>query len=110
VGQGHSKHVIYSARFVQWEQIALRALANSAMMPKAPLKGHLAVQFNFFFQNHMAEADVSNLIEGPADALKKARVIHDDKQFMRVKAEKFFNERCEPGVEIIICEYVEGVA
>jgi Holliday junction resolvase RusA-like endonuclease len=61
------------------------------------------VHYRFYFLNRSGEADVSNLCEGPGDVLQKAGVIANDRQIMRIVAEKFFGH--EPRVEIEIYKY-----
>jgi Holliday junction resolvase RusA-like endonuclease len=38
----------------------------------------IQASFRFYFNNHQAEADLSNLLEGPADLLKESGIIKDD--------------------------------
>lgn len=97
-GRGLRAIVLPSERFVKWE-------SEAAHYIKKTFKGHLVdfeceIHFKFFFSNRQAEADVSNLIEGPADLLQKTGVVKNDKLFKKVVAEKFFGE--EPRTEIEI--------
>lgn len=88
--------VIYSPEFREWERIALLALkqANQGQTIDEPLEA----RFKFYFKNRSGEADLSNLIDSPQDALTKAGVIIDDRIIQLLQAEKVFGH--EPKVEI----------
>lgn len=93
--------VLPSPQYSKWERHAANWLRLS-------FKGHLIdwpceAHFKFYFQNRQGEADVSNLIEGPADVLQKVGILKDDKLIMRVVAEKFFGS--EPRCEISFYRY-----
>lgn len=99
VGRGRSTRMIYSPKFVSWHTRAMVSLleafkANSNDMIVVSVEAH----FKFYFANRQAEADVSNLIEGPQDALVKAGVLKDDRLIQRVVAAKYFGG--VPRVEI----------
>ena len=98
VGFGTRKRVIYSPRYRAWEIDAIAACkrANRTELLAMPL----TAVFRFYFENKMAEADTSNLIEGIQDALKKAQVIEDDKLIIRIIAEKFFGETARTELEL----------
>lgn len=90
--------VLPSKKFVEWERQAAAYLRKG-------FQGHLVdyrceAHFRFYFLNHQAEADVSNLIEGPADLLQKVGILKDDKLFQRIVAEKFFGETPRTEIEI----------
>ena len=51
----------------------------------------IEIKLVFHFKNHQHEADVSNLVEAPQDALTKAGVIIDDKIIQVVSATKVFD-------------------
>lgn len=86
---GHTV-VVYSQAFKLWEKVALLCLAQ-AKVGKPKITKPLAAKFIFHFKNRHAEADVSNLIEAPQDALTKAQVISDDKIIHIVQGEKIFD-------------------
>lgn len=85
--------IIYTSDWRTWEDEALRCYQKAArkyitngMMFTCPLKA----RFEFYFENHQAEPDTSNLIEGPQDVLQKACIIKNDKQIVQIEAEKYF--------------------
>lgn len=90
---------IYSDRFREWEACSLIFLSR-VWKNKKPLEENLWASFIFFFKNHQGEADVSNLIEAPQDALTKAGVIKDDRFIQLVCGRKIFGEA--PRTEIIL--------
>ena len=105
-GSGRFKRRILSARYQTWEQRAangLVALLNGkrvAVRTVALIDFPVAAHFKFYFKDRQAEADVSNLVEGPQDLLVKLGVLKDDRLVMRIVAEKFFgcdplDQRCE---------------
>lgn len=106
IGSGKRKRVIYSKKFLQWQSIANSTIqrgAGVALLINEPIEAH----FKFYFKNRSAEADVSNLVEGPQDVLKKTGIIADDKLIMRVRAEKFFGS--EPRTEIKLYKFLEEI-
>lgn len=94
---------VYTPLFKAWETQALLLLKSK--WKKKPIECTIFVQYLFFFKNKQAEADVSNLIEGPQDALTKAGVIVDDKLVVSLSAHKYFY--AEPRTEITIYEIEE---
>lgn len=92
---GHT-NVIYTQDFREWERLALLTLRQ--VLPNEVIDEPLEAKFIFYFANKKGEPDVSNLIDSPQDALKKAGVIIDDRIIQVVHAQKFFGE--EPRVEI----------
>jgi Holliday junction resolvase RusA-like endonuclease len=81
--------VIYSPQFRQWERDALLILKRLAQ-GRELLTCKLEAHFVFKFVNHRSEADVSNLIEAPQDALEKACIIKNDRLIHVVRARKEF--------------------
>lgn len=88
-------NVIYSAQFREWEKTAIIHM-RQAHIGMDVIDEPIEAKFTFYFKNHHAEADVSNIIEAPQDALKKAGVISDDKLIQVIHAQKIFGEepRC----------------
>lgn len=100
-GTGKGKRVRYSDQYNFWERVAQLTLAKR----RVPLiEAHIEVHFHFYFKNHRAEPDVSNLIEGPQDVLTKMGIIKDDRIIQKVVAEKHFDDPVEK-TEIIIFPY-----
>ena len=95
---GHGR-VIYSPSFRIWNAQAILALRKQ-WRNKPPLDTPLEMTIRFYFENHQAEADVSNLIEGPQDALKEAGVIVDDKLIYALYAGKIFGEAARTEIEL----------
>lgn len=81
--------VIYSPQFKEWEKDALLILKKS-YTDLNPIDQPLIIHLVFTFENKRSEADVSNLIEAPQDALTKAGVISDDRIIQVVQAKKEF--------------------
>ena len=98
------RRVIYSPNFLAWERGALATLRRAYR--GLPSEGNLEARFSFYFANRQAESDLSNLIEGPQDALQKAGVIANDKQIITLHARKFFG--AEPRVEIELLGFSGG--
>lgn len=97
VGFGKSKRAIYSKAFKAWERIAILE-CRRIWKYQEPVYEPIEAVYRFYFENKKSEADVSNLVEGPQDALKAAGVIHDDRIIQKVMAIKYFGEK--PRVEI----------
>lgn len=98
VGRGKSTRVIYTARYRTWEAEALREIMRAA--PAVVIDFPVEARFRFYFANRMAEADVSNLVEGPQDALVKGHVLADDRWVYRAVVEKFFGQAPRTEVEL----------
>jgi Holliday junction resolvase RusA-like endonuclease len=96
-GSGKRKRVVYSSQYVFWEAVAMRAIAPVKFYTETTLEMHI----DFFFKNRRAEPDLSNLIEGSQDMMKKAGKIKDDKQIHKIIARKFFYAEQE-GVHITL--------
>lgn len=82
--------VIYSPQFKVWEKTALLILKQFVNKGHQLLNCNLEAHFVFRFVNHRSEADVSNLIEAPQDALEKACIIQNDRLIQKVIARKEF--------------------
>lgn len=104
VGVGRSKRVIYSPKFLAWEQQALFSI-KQAHTNKFIFSEEISAEYTFIFKNKQGEADVSNLVEGVSDALQKAGVIVDDKQIVKLTAYKQFSEDQEPGTHLVIKDW-----
>lgn len=91
--------VIYSKQFREWEKIALTILKPEKMIDEA-----INAKFTFHFKNRQAEADVSNLIEAPQDALQKANVISDDRLIHVVIGKKVFDGTEGTKIELFTSE------
>jgi len=92
---------IYSAKFRSWEEGAILECIQ-ANKSRRCYAGPMIAFFSFYFQDHMHEPDVSNLVEGPQDVLKKAGVIEDDRLIHELHARKIFDSNEEPRVEIVL--------
>lgn len=103
VGVGRRKRVIYSPQFSVWENEAIIAMRMAHRAD--PISDLIKLVIRFYFKNYHAEADTSNLLEGPNDCFKKAGVILDDKLIRKIEAEKFFGY--EPRTEIELYKYEE---
>lgn len=94
--------VLYTKQFREWEALALATL-KQAWSGRDAFTEPMEARFRFYFKNHQHEADLSNIVEAPQDALQKAGVIKDDKLIWIARLEKFFGE--EPRVEIELYPY-----
>ena len=100
VGYGNSKHVIYSPKYLAWENSALVYILQAKQKYKLPIDFKCVAHFEFYFKNAQAEPDLSNCIEGPQDLLQKAGVITNDKLIISLSAHKVIG--VEPKTVIII--------
>jgi Holliday junction resolvase RusA-like endonuclease len=91
-------NVFYSPQFIEWERRALHELLKLSRGSQ-PIDFPLIAVFNFFLSNRQAEPDTSNLVEGPQDALTKAKIIIDDKIIYGLHATKDFDKK-NPRTEI----------
>ena len=91
--------VIYSPQFREWEKQALIYLKHRAQI-FSTIDYHLMAKFVFNFKDHRSEADVSNLIEAPQDALEKAGVIKNDRLIQMVHARKEFGKKESTLIEL----------
>lgn len=101
-GRKRKKIVLPSAKYASWEQDAMVACLRLKDGP--PINFPCFVSMKFYFKDHHAECDVSNLLEGPADVLQRAGIIENDRLIMRVEGEKFFGS-AEPRAEVEIYRY-----
>lgn len=105
---GHIR-AIYSARFTEWNRVALFTLKQA--WKRDPIRVPCEMRITFYFKNRSGEADLSNLIEGPQDALTQAAVIVDDNLITMIRAQKIFSTKEEPRVEIeLIADETQEVA
>lgn len=92
--------VLPSERYSAWEKMAqlyvIKAMQNKVggVLVQSnkvfPIEDELHAEYEFYFKNYQAEADVSNCIEGPQDLMQKVGVIADDKQIQSLSAVKYF--------------------
>jgi Holliday junction resolvase RusA-like endonuclease len=102
VGVGKGRRRILSPKYIAWERGAyLHAIAARSRANRAESFGGLVfAKFFFHFLNKQAEADVSNLIEGPQDLLVKAGVLKDDRQIVALFAQKEFGLPAKTIIEL----------
>lgn len=100
---GRAVRVLSSILFSNWEAIAVRRLRND-WNGQRPITGKIEGTFVFYFKNRQAEPDTSNCIEGPQDALQLAGIINNDKQIVKLHAEKIIDASQEERTEILIRE------
>lgn len=93
--------VVYTDRYLEWEESA-QAYMKQAHLGKGAIDAPLEMRIKFYLKNRAALPDLSNLIEGPADVLKEAGVIVDDRQIQVIHAERFIG--FEPRTEIELME------
>ncbi len=91
VGFGKRKRKIDSPQYSRWHKVALLVLKQARLRRDSMLLGELHASYRFHFKNHQAEADVSNLIEGPQDCLAESLIIENDKQITSLDAMKLFD-------------------
>lgn len=77
-----------SDNFKRWEINALNQLYKERMCRSSTISGPLMVEYRFHFKNRQNEPDVSNCVEGPQDCLEKSKIIENDRQIIRLFAEK----------------------
>lgn len=80
--------VVYSKQFKSWERNALLILMSYKITIEDPIEAH----FFFYFLNHQAEPDLSNICEGVQDVLEKAKIIKNDRLIYKLVATKQFGE------------------
>jgi Holliday junction resolvase RusA-like endonuclease len=90
--------VLYSERFREWESHALVYL-RQAFVGRETIEEPLEIKLVFYFRNRQQEADVSNLVEAPQDALEKAGIIKNDRLIQVVHARKVF-DKFKEGMQI----------
>lgn len=85
VGSGRSRRVIYSPKYLEWKCAAMTAI-NMALARHEIKHGTfkaidlpMNLKVLFYFTNHSAEADLSNLYEGIQDLLQAQGVIANDR-------------------------------
>lgn len=77
--------LVYTENYRAWEQTAAMFINKTLSMyskPAFPITGPVRMQAIFCFENRMAEADLSALLEGPQDVLQKCGVIKNDRQII----------------------------
>lgn len=98
--RGRFKKVLNSLKYEAWERDAILHFKKHGPKDFKKIDQTLEAKFYFYFENKMAEADTSNLIEGPQDLLTKLGVIKDDKLIKRLTAEKFFYDSPRTLIEL----------
>lgn len=96
-------NVIYTHLFREWEKTAILYL-KSSFRGREVIDMPLEARFTFKFLNHKWEPDVSNLVDSPQDALKKAGIISDDKIIQVLQANKEFGQGEETTVRLYTIE------
>lgn len=80
--------------------------AKDAFGIKEPFNFPVHVKYTFYFQNHVGEADLSNLFEGPSDLLQMTQVIKNDTLIHSYDgSRKLFGHA--PGLLIELFKFVE---
>jgi Holliday junction resolvase RusA-like endonuclease len=96
---------INSAKYSRWQTIA------QAIMIRAkrglPISRPLVATFSFYFKDRQAQADLSNLIEGPQDELKKVGVIVDDRLIVSLGDSAIYFDDGPARVEVELYEAIE---
>ena len=87
---GRRIKMLSSERYSAFEKHAILTLAK-IWGDKPALTGRIEAVYKFYFKNRQGEADTSNCIEGPQDCLESAGIILNDKQIIRLYAEKIFD-------------------
>jgi Holliday junction resolvase RusA-like endonuclease len=108
--RGKYLSVLSSVNFVDWEGPAILALKEQWRKMPEVLDFPLEVHYSFYFENHQAEPDTSNCIEGPQDCMQKAGIISNDKIIKVIRAEKFFGHAAKTIIEIYRYQEAQIVA
>lgn len=99
---------ISSQKFKAWEQSGTLVILQKLLKhPMAPISKAVHVRMKFFFKDRGGEPDLSNLLEGPADLLKKCRVITDDRIIESFDGSRKVFGNSDPRTEIEIYEFKE---
>lgn len=107
-GRGKRKVIVYTPEFRQWES---RALSVILIQKKIfgiyePIDYFVHAKYTFSFENHLSEADLSNLFEGPSDLLEKSGVIKNDKLIHSYDgSRKLFGQRS--GLLVELFKFIE---
>lgn len=104
-GSGRRKVVVYTSIFRNWEAHAVSSFVTF-WQNRPPITENVEAHFEFHFKNRQGEADLSNLVEAPQDALVKAGILEDDRQIYRLRATKHFGA-AEPKTIIRIYQIKE---
>lgn len=68
-----------SPQYSFWQGKAVRHILYARRELACPIGFPINGKFVFYFKNHQAEADLSNLYEGPQDELQTYGIIKDDR-------------------------------
>jgi Holliday junction resolvase RusA-like endonuclease len=89
-----------SLRYKRWEIYASLFIVRAKK--GKPIDFPVNVSMRFYFKDHQHEADLSNLIQGPEDALQKYDVLKNDKFIYSLDGSRKIFGSDKECVEIII--------
>jgi Holliday junction resolvase RusA-like endonuclease len=97
----------------KWEKDAVDQLEKQALIyqasmegPWKPIPGPVQVSFVFRMKDK-AKYDLSNLIQGPEDALVKAKILKDDSLIASLDGSRKIAGHPTPGITIVIRPFKE---
>ena len=86
---GRFPRLISSAQYLKFENEL--AIVLRRQLPPKPIRGKLLFELCVNLRNRQHEPDLSNLLEGPQDVFQALGIIENDKQIVRIIAEKTFD-------------------
>lgn len=86
---GRALRLISSSQYLQFER-EISAILREHLPPKS-IQGKLLFELCVNLRNRQNEPDLSNLLEGPQDVFQALGIIENDKQIVRIIAEKTFD-------------------
>lgn len=106
VGTGKKKRIIQSARYLEYEQMALWQLKGKG--PQKPFQGPVNVKC-IYYRKTRHRVDLVNLLNATLDILTRAKVIEDDncKVVVGMDGSRVYYDKENPRVEIEITEEID---
>lgn len=106
VGAGKKKRIIQSARYLEYEEMALWQLKGKG--PQKPIKGPVNVKC-IYYRKTRHRVDLVNLLNATLDILTRAKVIEDDncKVVDGIDGSRVRYDKENPRVEIEITEEID---
>jgi len=86
---GRFPRIISSAQYLKFEKEVSVVLRRH--LPPKSIRGKLLFELCVNLKNRQHEPDLSNLLEGPQDVFQELGIIENDKQIVRIVAEKTFD-------------------
>lgn len=112
-GRGHPR-IMLTKEYKDWEKgvvdqlwVQKTQIGGSMLVPWVPIAEQVLVEFNFFLKGHR-RIDLSNLYQGPEDALQAAGILANDELIAGHDGSRRYYGSDNPHVQITITPFKGG--